>query len=172
MISLKIHDIKNLMQILLYESETTFDDFLLSEACVKMAATFSIDGHKNKDFYENDDINESDAKPGDVKENMVYWRDVKSNLFHVIKGKKTPSAFNIVLYLNKEKTAELIDYSKEESGITLPGLMLRLNYSGNELFVLTGTVNSVFTLDKSIDLLWDKWVREFFTNCQISFDEQ
>lgn len=169
MISLKILDIKHLMQILLYDSEPAFDDFLLSEATVKMAATFSVDGHINKEFFEEDTDAENTSESN---ENMVLWKSVKSNFLNIIKGKKTPSSFNIVLYLQRSKASELIGKDSHFEDVSLPGLMLRLSYSGSELYALTGTVNAVFTLDKSIDILWDNKVKEFFTNCRIPFDEQ
>ena len=155
MISLRILDIKLLMQKLLLDRENAFDDYYLSEAVVKMAVTYSIDGHLNKDFGSpDDDFTSPDDELNEI--NMAYWKDVKQNVFSVIKGKKVPAGFNIILYKRHDHT----------------NFMLRLSYDGSELFALTGTVCDYFTLDKSIDRIWDDEVIKFFTLCGIPFERQ
>ena len=49
----KITDIKQFMNKLLLSN--AFDQFLLSEAQILTASTFIIDGHINKDFYNDSD---------------------------------------------------------------------------------------------------------------------
>ena len=59
MVSFTIHNVGPFMSKLL--SSDCFDSFLLEEAVIRMAVTYTIDGHLNKDFLESD----ADADPVD-----------------------------------------------------------------------------------------------------------
>ena len=78
-------------------SGTAFDDFLLKEATVVTYAAFQIDGQIRKDFFDQEDPEESLRM-------LPYapWSVIKPHLRAVIKGKRLPLQFQIVLLLPPE----------------------------------------------------------------------
>ena len=63
-----------------------------------------------------------------------------------------------------------------QSGLSLTredifGLYLNCQFDGEHLLCTTGTSLKIFTLDKSLDHLWDDMVRRFFKQQEIVFEE-
>ena len=177
MLMIEISDVKNLMQKLLFEKENAFDAFLLSEATIKMDASYVIDGHINKNFYSDEEAAELErlaaAKNQHFDPRMIRWGQIKSHVLSIISGKKTPLSFNIVFYLSNENTDKFLSKLEiSDQSVRPDGLMLRLNYDNNILTATTGTVFNNFTLDRTIDNAWDDMVRKFFTSISINFEER
>ncbi len=97
MILIKVTDIKHFMKKLLFENETAFDSFLLSEASITTGNTVTIDGHINKEFYSQEELallEETALENGRIYSSvMSRWSVLKSFCFQLIKGKKTPLCF-------------------------------------------------------------------------------
>ena len=83
MTALEIHSTKNFMKHLL--SGDTFDIFLLEEAVISTANTYTIDGHINLDFYPPEE-----RSPEAVPYEFRPWTELKGLCFDLIKGKYTP----------------------------------------------------------------------------------
>ena len=66
-----------------------FDGFLLCEADFKTSMTIHIDGSLCKDYYD-----EADEIP---EEKYNTWKNTKGICFQIIKGKKLPVFFKVVL---------------------------------------------------------------------------
>ena len=98
MIALQITSMKLFMLHLLVAD--TFEPFLLEEAVIGTASTFTLDGHVNPEFYGADD----DDKPS---WEFRPWSELKGLCFDLVKGKRTPLFFRFVLHLMPEKTAAL-----------------------------------------------------------------
>lgn len=176
MIMLKITDVKASMQKLLYENETAFDAFLLSEAIIKMAVSYTIDGHINHGFYSREELDElreaSRQSNQEFDEGMIRWKNIKSQVLSIVKGHKTPLSFSLVFYLSKENTNKFLSSIDYTPGSLLPSsLMLNIKYDGSDLNAITGTVYPSFTLDKSIDKQWDEMIKKFFNSHNIAFEE-
>ena len=89
MISLQIKVTKNMMNALL--ASECFDTFLLEEAAVTTFNTFHIDGRVVKDFYTAEELSE-------ISFEFSLWKDIRPFCFQLIKGKKTPVSFKVVLH--------------------------------------------------------------------------
>ncbi len=126
----------------------TFDSFSLIEADITTFNTFHIDGYLQKDFFSEGELPDH---------NFSRWKDVREFCLNIIKGKRTPLNFKIVLSLGEEHFSEFLT----ESGITsltpqdIQGLYLNFHYDGSNLQCVTGTSTKVFTLDKSLEQQWD-----------------
>ena len=147
MLALKITDTKAFMTKLL--AGDTFDTFLFSEGSVTTFTTFLIDGTWHPEYFGEGD-------------QVMTWRMIRPVLYHIIKGKHTPIHMRIVL--------KLADYNAEKllksSGLSLTkeqidGLFLNLTYAKDEASITTGTSLRIFTLDKSLDRVWDDMVSRF-----------
>lgn len=174
MILLKITDTKNFMNQLLIEK--TFDQFLIAEATISMASTYVIDGHLNKAFFSENELNElkaTAALEGRIfSEKMQRFHEIKPLCLNIIKGKKTPASFKFTFCLSDENTEKFLKTSASVFSVNdIANLTLNIKYDGKDLFATTATSLNIFSLDKSIDTAWDTMIKKFFTSNNISFEE-
>lgn len=166
MIALKLTDVKNFMNKLL-RSET-FDHFLLQEAVISGAASYVIDGHINKDFYSQTELEELNL----TECRALPFSMLRSNCFDLIKGKKPPTAFKFVFLLSPEnlrRTLTSTGTSFTEQDIT--GVFLNLKYQNQILTLTTGISYTIFTPDKTLEFQWDNLIQKFLKQNEIDFEE-
>lgn len=163
MLALQITSVKSFMNRLL--AGDTFDIFLLEEAVISTAITYTIDGHINTDFY-----------PAEERESITDefrpWSELKGLCFNLIKGRRTPLYFKFVLHLKPEKTNTLL--SKEHSSVDssqVRGLILTIKYEGSKVILTTGTSYHTFVMDKEPDRIWDKAIIKYLSDKEIPFEE-
>lgn len=130
----------------------TFHRFTFVEGEVTTFNRFQIDGHICKDFF--------DEKP---ENEYSLWKDVQQYFLSIIKGKRTPLNFKIILSLAAEDFGRFLEARKlafrpEE----IQGLYLNLRYDGSNLQCITGTSMKTFTMDKTLENEWDSYVQMFF----------
>lgn len=173
MISLKILDVKQFMNLLLLDK--VFDQFLLSEASISMASTYVIDGHIVKGFYSESELNdlkeEAQAEGRIFSEKMERFSKVKPICLSIIKGKKTPNSFKFVFCLSDENTEKFLNsfdssFNKNDIG----NLSLNIKYDSTGLFATTAVSLNIFSMDKSINSAWDEMIKKFFTSNNINYD--
>lgn len=167
MIALQIKSIKNFMSKFL--ASDAFDRFLLSEGSITTYNTFFIDGHQIKEFYTPEEWEDTAIRPYEYSR----WKDMKTLCFHLIKGTHTPVNFKFVLHLIPSYVESLLS----EDSVTVPGneikaLVLTVKYDASGLLLTTGTSLRTFLPDKSADLAWDKYLRQFLVNADIDFEEK
>ena len=151
--SFRITDVKGFMATLL--TKESFDDFLLVEATIHNRIAYVIDGHMA-----------GDEKP------CVPYAEVRSLIFDMIKGKQTPEYFQFVLQLSPEAKDNLIENSDVVlQSADVVSLSMNIRYQNNELTVMTGTSLRIFTVDRSLDEVWDHWVRQFLVTGNCTFEE-
>ncbi len=162
MIALQITSMKQFMNQLL--AADTFDAFLLEEAVISTACTFTIDGHINQEFFSNDD-RDAAKPPYDFRP----WSEVKGLCFDLIKGKRTPLFFRFVLHLMPEKASALL--TKEGSDVDpslVKALVLNIRYDGTKAVLTTGTACHTFLPSKEPDVIWDKALMKYLEGKGIS----
>lgn len=165
MISLKVADVKAFMNKLLLQN--VFDNFLVSEVEVNMANKYTIQGEMNQSFYSNDEKELLDGR--------IYstWGELKPMVLQMMKGNRTPLSFKMVFLLSKSNTIHVL----EKSGLPfryedVGGLFLNLRFDSNGLYLITGTSLKVFTLDKSLDQVWEKDLKTFLKYHEIPCEEE
>lgn len=165
MIALQITGLKNFMNRLFIGD--LFDSFLLTEATFTTFSTFHIDGTLQKEFYGSEELSEL------YPEGQLYcsWQQVRPFCLTLIRGKRTPLEFKIVFRLADAGLEKLLRQSAPAfSPGDVNGLFLNLHYRENRLTCTTGTSLSLFTLDKTLDHVWDDMVKRFFIKKEIDFD--
>ena len=155
MLALQIEDIKQFMLQLF--SENSFDGFLLYEARVKMAVSYLIDGSLNREFFDDDEK--------ELLENRAYarWDEQKQMVFSMIRGKKTPEDMKIILMQSPKNVDAMISrnniaYKPED----VRGLFLNIRYKEGRLTCTTGISLKTFTMDKTLEHLWDEMILKYF----------
>lgn len=151
--SFEIEDIKNFMNQLLVSE--AYDDFYLYEARVKGSIDYFLGGKLNKDYY--------DAEELETLGNVEYtsWGKVKPIVYELMKGKRQPLNFKIILMCNREKVVELVEANNLSVRLEDVGaLFYNIYFETGMLSVTTGTSLKVFTLDKRLEQLWDEEVEK------------
>lgn len=166
MISLTITEVKSFMAKLL--TQNTFDNFILKEMELSTFINFTISGQLNEAFFTTEELQERGEH-----NRSVLWSEVRTIAFSMIKGHKTPLALKIVFQLPRPLCEELVQQSggrikSEEVG----GLYLNVRFEKNELHIITGTAIKTFTLDKTLEQVWDLRVKQILKEQGISFDEE
>ena len=151
--------IKNCMQHLLLK--TTFDSFSLIEGEITTYNTFHIDGYLHKKFFEEAPQKEYSS-----------WGDLREFCFQIIRGKRTPLNFRFILSLPREDFEDFLNQQEIFAfrSSDLQGLYLNFKYDGTSLKCVTGISLSLFTMDKTLEKVWDNYAKEFFLKQEIDFD--
>lgn len=163
MIALQINDTKNFMNKLLVG--TVFDTCLLEEAHITTFNHFFIDGHMVKEFFTPEDLENK------ALDDFSSWKTMKPICFDLIKGKKTPVNFKVVLHLSPSDVTTITaipECSVDASFVK--ALVLTVKFDGSSVICTTGTAFHSFQLDKSLDLLWDIRCKQFFDENSISYE--
>ena len=161
MIAIKINKVKDFMSKLLLSD--MFDNFYVIEGEITTFNTFKIDGFIRKNFYEKDAVLSEYSK----------WSQLRELCYSIIKGKRTPLDFKFIFGLSEHNIENLI--TKNDINIdpdSVQGLYMNIKYDGTDLYCITGTSFKTFTMDKSLENVFDKMVLKFFSMKEIEFEQQ
>ena len=162
----RIKDVKNFMGKLL--GSESFDSFLLAEGTITTYNTFIIDGHMVKEFFTGDVNDDSNLPPYEFSE----WKTMRSLCFDLIKGRRTPVNFKLVLHLKPEIISQILE--KGDSAVSVSDIkafVLNIKYDGSVLTCITATAFHSFLPDKTPDRQWDEYVTRFLSSKAIDFEE-
>lgn len=140
-----------------------FHHFSFVEASFTTFLTHTLDGTLQKAFYD------SDSCP---QRTFCLWEEVQPQCYAIIRGKRTPLQFKIVLQLAPENVERLL----LQSGLPIRSddvfsLSLNFHFDGKQILCTTGTSLRIFTLDRSLDRIWDDMVKCFLKKQGISYME-
>lgn len=154
MIALRAEDVRTFTSKLFVKED--FDQFLVKEIEIVTFNRFTIDGHIRQGYFGEEELEERKI------EEFSSWKMLRPICFTLIKGKKLPGSFRIVLQLSPEAVEKFVKNSG--LGITesqIQGLYLNIRYEEGVLYCVTGTSLYVFTLDKALETEWDRTVERF-----------
>lgn len=165
MLALQISSMKSFMNHLLVAD--TFENFLLAEATISTANTYQIDGHINKEFYTAEELSDPACCPYD----FALWKDLKPFVFNLIKGKKTPLFFKMILHLQPQNVGKLL----AACGCSIPAeqikaFVLTIKYDGTHAILTTGTAFNTFIMSKEPDEIWDRALMQFLARKGIGYE--
>lgn len=163
MISVRFHSLRDVTRKLFLE--TGFDFFRLTEASFVCAASFSVDGHCNPDFYSGDDETKME------NETYVSWESLRPICFRIIQGKRTPSSFRLVFFLSAQQAASFFHVPELSQNADIEGYLLILHYKNQELTATTGTSFFRFSFDKESERLWDRNILSWFDGQTLNYSE-
>ena len=158
MISLRIKDTKVFMSQLLIKD--TFDRMLLSEATIKTACSYTINGQINKEYYSDEEWDNLNNNEKSYSE----WGNIKPFCFS--------AAMKLVMLASYELVTDII--AKNNIAVmpeNVNGLFINMKYQEGHVDIITGTSLNVFTLDKQLDTAFDKYVKTFLANAGLDFEE-
>lgn len=159
--SLMITDLKRITALLF--TENSFDRFLLKSVQLSAQLSVTISGEKDPDFYAEEE------REKEMQDAFVRYETVRPLLYSLIKGKRPPLSFRIILITDKNTTNRL----KVKSGFTdcdVTSLSINLNYRSSQLVLSTGVSYAGFSLDKSLEDAWEKAVRDFLDEKGVTYE--
>lgn len=163
----RLRDVKKFMGRLL--GTDAFDSFLLAEAAITTYNTFVIDGHIVKDFFTGD-VNDDGILP-DYE--FSEWKDMRPLCFELIRGKRTPVNFRLVLHLNPKSVRQILQAGQAQvTSDDIRAFVLNIKYDDGALTCTTATAFYTFLPDKTPDRLWDEYIAGFFTEKGIDFEDE
>lgn len=163
MILIQINDVKYFMGKLLLQD--CFDDFLVEEAGVLTFAMLKLQGKRNMEWY--------DSGQNEL-EMWVSWKEIKPVVFQYIKGSRTPAMMKISLKAGDVMGNRIL----ENGGVPeiyhrkKPDLFVQIRYENQELFLVTGTAFPEFTMDKTMEQVWDESVKSWLRREKIAFQQR
>lgn len=164
MLALQITEIKPFMNKLFLGD--TFDAFQLSEAIFVTFNTFHIDGSLQKDYYSSEELETQNLS----QQSWSFWRQVRPFCLDLIRGKHTPLEFRIVFRLSPANVEKLLAQSQlPVNPADIDGLFLNLHFRQGMLTCTTGSSLRFFTLDKTLEHLWDDLVKKYLQKQEIVF---
>ena len=145
--SFEVEDVKNYMNQLLVNER--FDSFYLYEARVKGALDYFVGGKLNMEYYDEDEKNEFDDSE------YISWSKVKQIIYDLMKGKKLPINFKIILMFNRDNIKRLIEMNNlPVKADDVGALFYNIHFEAGQL--------NVTTLDKRLEQLWDETVEKYY----------
>lgn len=179
MIALQITSSKDFMGKLL--ASDMFDLFLMSEAQVVTANGYTIDGRMQKAFFTEEEWSDPEIRAYE----LAQWKDMKSVIFSMIKGKHTPVRFQIVLQLKPEWKNRILQTAEKNAGENsiekqetedsasgiISSLQLNVRYENGQTSLVTAVAYSGFSMDKEPEHKWDGWMKNFLAEKGIAFEE-
>lgn len=162
MIALQITETKAFMSRLL--ASDAFDEFLLQEAVLQMGIGYVIDGHINKDFYQEEELAALSEQAG-----FIPYKEVRNTLFSLIKGKRTPLAFQVILQLSPKDSAVLFPQGLKSQ--LIKALLVHIRFDNGKVFITSGISYESFSLDKSPEHIWDEALKKWLYKTGIAFEQ-
>lgn len=161
MVELKITELNKFMGKLL-KSEV-FDDYMLRDGLVRTYMDFSFDGEIHSEWF---DTSELETMSG-MK--YVKWESLRGQIFELIKGKHTPLVMQFRFIASNNLTEKIIGNSGAVQNQTVC-LNMNITYKAGNLVIVTGVYRSGFSLDKTIDNLWDSYIQDVLKKENIVFE--
>lgn len=132
-----------------------YDSFYLYEARVKTKLDYYVNGKLNKDYF--------DSEQAEELPEYIEWKDIKQTVYDYIKGTRLPIALKIILMFNRENVNRLLEMNHlPVNSEDVSALFLNVVYEHDTLSVTTGTSLKIFTLDKTLEQVWDDTVKKYY----------
>lgn len=163
MLALRITSLKNFMSRFL--ASDAFDPFLLEEAVIAAAVTYTIDGHIHKEFYAEDERG-ADALPYELQ----AWSEARGLCYDLMKGRRTPLYFKFVLHLKPEQAARLLEKEGVAETASIKALAITIKYDEKGALLTTGIAYNTFVMDREPDKVWDRAVQQYLAGKGIDFE--
>lgn len=146
-------EIKDFMNKLF--KDDVFDFFEVRNVELETFVKYEIKGNLNNDFFEYNK---------EYKRFFCNWKELKPYVFQLIKGNKKPKNMKFVFSFPQNE----IDNLSENAS----ALFLNLSFENNTVICTTGTSQKNFSLDRNLDIIWEKYIKDFFNKIQVAIEER
>jgi hypothetical protein len=135
--------VKSVMNQLL--KRTTFDQMMVRSVEIRLITTFLISGVLDKSFLDRDTLRK-----------FCFWSEIKPFVLDIIKKGSKPKYIKIIFSLSDNETIVLHENAA--------ALFLNIIYEDDKISFTTAVSQREFIMDKTIDYVWDEYIRKFFSS--------
>ena len=151
----ELKEVKDFLNVLF--TDERYDSFYLFSVKLDLAVSYEIDGKINKEFYTEEEFEQL------TNRQYICWRDVKKTILGYMQDGKLPDKMKLILMFNKENITRLIEMNNILiHPDNIRALFMNILISDNKLSITTGTSLNVFTMDKTLEELWDSTVEKYY----------
>lgn len=136
----------------------TFDKMYVTEAEFLTFVKFNINGKINRAYFDEENDDE-----------FCQWENIREICFEIIKGRKTPTTFKLVLKFPQKFTMEWI--GENTSRKVEADMYLNIRYIDNKLSLISSFSPKTFSLERDLIYLFDIYVKEMFKKINIAMAE-
>ena len=130
--------------------ENLFDTFEIRSVSVSHFVKFDIDGTLLR------------KEPGTDGRRFALWAELKPYIFSFIKGKIKPKQIKIVFSMPRDSLRAIAPNAATA--------FINMEYENDEIRFVTATSQREFSLNKENDIIWDKYISDFFTRNGIDIE--
>ena len=139
-------------------TEERYDSFYLYEARIKAGLDYYISGKKNSAYYADAEENSEDGET-----EYILWKEIKQTVLSLMKGDRLPISVKLIFMFHRDNIKRLCEMNNlPVNENEIGGLFMNLSYEQEKLTITTGTSLKVFTMDKTLEQLWDATVEKFY----------
>ncbi len=163
MIALNIVDVKDFTSKILVKN--TFDKFYLCDGEIETFTSFRFGGKINTSYYSAEEQEEIGQRT------LPLWGEIKPFAYQLIRGKKLPLSFKLVMALSAENVAWLLEHNQTNiHPEDVAGLYINIKYENKAVSIITGVSFKTFILDKTLEHIWDATVVKFMKQNEIAVE--
>ena len=190
MIAVKISDNRSFLSALF--TRPVFDTFILGEAQITTYTTFRIDGTWHPAYFSeslgkssaavplsSEHLSAGNGQPVEAPENGQMraqepsWARIRPIVRAIVSGKHSPISFRIILKMPDKGIQSILTSGGLSCKVKdVSGLFLNITYQNEEILCTSGVSLKTFTLDKSLDRIWDDMMLRFFAARSIAVELQ
>ena len=140
-----------------------YDSFYLYEVRIKSGFDYYINGRINKEYFDSVDDMLIERIAEKSEDEYVCFGRMKDTILSYIGDNRLPLGMKLILMFNSENVEKLIEMHNlkyDKSQVT--GLMFNVYLEKGKICVTTGTSLNVFTMDKSLEHVWDETVEKYY----------
>jgi hypothetical protein len=135
-----------------------FDKFSVIEAEFTTFVKFDIGGKLNKAYF--DEVQDR---------SFCTWSELRHICFEIIKGKRTPTAFKLVLKFSEEFSKKWIGENTAKD--IEADMYLNIRYADKKLELISSFSPKTFLLERDILNVFDTYVKDMFKKINITLVE-
>lgn len=133
--------------------EETFDNLEVRNVFLETIIKYDISCNINRDYL-----------PEGETRYFVTWKEIKKNIFQLIKGSRKPKSMKIIFSLDDERIMKLSD--------NCSAMFLNVLYEGNVITCTTGTSQKDFSMNKHCDIAWENTILKFLKRNNIIIEKE
>jgi len=130
--------------------ENIFDMYEVRSLEMAITTKMTVDGVRIPE-------NETEQSQETKRNSFISWGELRPLMYEIIKLSAKPKYMKVVFSFA----------NPHEIHINAAALFLNLIYENDSVTFTTATAQKEFVLDKSLDLVWDEWVRNFLNSFNV-----
>ena len=140
-------------------AEPTFDAFLAPEA--HFVTAFRTDFSERPSEASSSDEPAENAPAASA---CPLWKDLRPIALQLVRGAVPPKSYSVVLKLPEEQVSRVLAAAgAEDAADSVSGFYLNIRYAKEELVLTSGCTQKTFSLDKTGEKAWDRYLEIFLS---------